>query len=166
MSENKNISASKMAFSSFLKKEGLRETYERKVILEAIHDSEKHFTPEALLQLLLAKGERISRATVYNTLNLLIKSGIVQRFQFADGQFHYQLSKLQGVTRQVHMICNSCGRISDLKTQSIQKQLASFDFGTFIPQSITLAVYGMCSRCAKKQRALEADKLQQLKLFK
>ncbi len=165
MSDNKTTTAFKTAFASFLKKEKLRETYERKVIVDLLADCERHFTPESLLDQLEMRGERLSRATVYNTLNLLIRSGLVQRFQFADGQYHYQISRSQGVARQVHVICNSCGRVSDIKTQSIQKQLAMLNFGTFTPQNITLAVYGLCSKCARRLKSVQAGNSQQLNLF-
>lgn len=165
MSDNKTITAFKTAFASFLKKEKLRETYERKVIVDMLAGYDSHFTPETLLDQIEMRGEHLSRATVYNTLNLLIRSGLVQRFQFSDGQYHYQISRSIGVSRQVHVICNICGRVSDVKTQSIQKQLSSMNFGTFIPQNITLAVYGLCNKCARRLRSAKASNSQQLNLF-
>lgn len=135
---------------------GLRETFERKVIVETIAECRGNFDLESLATMISAKGKRISRATLYNTLSLLIKADLVRRQQFADGQYHYDCTLRLPAGNQLHLICNTCGKITDLRNNAIIKDLSNMKFGSFAPEYISLSVYGTCARCAKRQRSTAA----------
>lgn len=165
MSENRNNSVL-TTFSAFLESKGMRETYERKAILNAILEISRSFDYSFLADLLSKKGEQICRATVFNTLSLLIESGILRRQHFADGQNHYELTAQLPSGNQLHLLCTSCGKISDVRNSQIIRELRHMKFGSFMPSYLSLTVYGMCAKCQKKQRNRAQQESIQLNLFK
>ncbi len=165
MSDNRNNTIL-TSFMTFLESKGMRETYERKTILNTILELSRSFDYEALSGLLRNKGEQICRATIFNTLSLLIESGILRRQHFADGQNNYELTAQLPSGNQLHLLCTSCGKISDLRNSQIIRELRHMKFGSFLPTYLSLTVYGMCSKCQKKNRIKNQTDSVQLKLFK
>ena len=154
------------SFASYLKSKGMRETYERTTILKTIIELSKSFDFQMLSSVLGNKGSQICRATVFNTLSLLVKSGILRRQSFADGQYIYELVSQLPSGNQLHLLCTSCGKISDFRNSAIIRELGHMKFGTFTPSYLSLTVYGLCAKCQRKyKRTIEKDNLQ-LKLFK
>ena len=166
MADSKNMTGLNSAFLAYLKKNGLRETFERKAIVESVAEYKGHFSLEELSDSIMLKGKRISRATLYNTISLLVKAGLVRRQQFADGRYHYDCTLALPSGNQLHLICTVCGKVTDLRNNSVIKELGNMKFGSFAPDYISLSVYGTCSRCARRQRREEASATNQLKLFK
>ncbi len=77
-------------FRRTLKAEGLKYTPERAQVLDAVLRFEELFEAEQIIELLKGSGFRVSKATVYRTIKLLVQAGIVQRVPFDDEQAHYQ----------------------------------------------------------------------------
>ncbi len=166
MGDSKNTTNLGSAFSAYLKNNGLRETFERRVIVDAVSEYTTHFDLDSLAKSIEDKGKHISRATLYNTISLLIKADLVRRQQFADGQYHYNSINTLPSGNQLHLICNVCGKVTDLRNNSVIKELGNMKFGTFSPEYISLSVYGTCARCARRQRSASRAKTNQLNLFK
>lgn len=155
------------AFASYLKEQGLRDTYERRVILETILAINQGFDTPTLTAAIRDKGEHICRATIFNTVSLLIKANFLRRQKFADGTCLYEPTSLLPSGNQLHLICTSCGKISDIRNSAVIKDLDKIKYGSFMPSYISLAVYGLCSRCQRKKRVKSRPKDSiQLKLFK
>ncbi|MBD5214491.1 MAG: transcriptional repressor [Bacteroidales bacterium] len=165
MPENRNNTVH-ASFVSFLESKGMRETYERKAILQTILEMSKSFDYSSLADSLKSRGEQICRATIFNTLSLLIDSGILRRQHFADGQINYELTAQLPSGNQLHLLCTSCGKISDLRNSQIIRELRHMKFGTFLPSYLSLTVYGLCSKCQKKNRTKTLQESIQLNLFK
>lgn len=166
MGDSKNTTNLGSAFSAYLKTNGLRETFERKVIVEAVSERDGHFDLDALSNSIERKGKHISRATLYNTISLLIKADLVRRQQFADGQYHYNSISSLPSGNQLHLICNVCGKVTDLRNNTVIKELDNMKFGSFSPEYISLSVYGTCARCARRQRKPSRGKTNQSDLIK
>jgi Fur family ferric uptake transcriptional regulator len=136
--------------TSHLKSNGkLRSTPERFKILDAVLQSEGHFDVESLYYRMISNGVKVSKATVYNTLELLRECGLVSKYRFAESTSRYE--KAFGRPQHHHMICLTCGDILEFtsdRIERIQEEVAE-DQG-FKIQSTTIQVFGTCSKCTKK----------------
>lgn len=99
------------ALDNYISRKGLRRTGERYEILRAIYTELTHFDAESLHRHLVEKGHRISRATVYNTLDLLTDCGLVKRYNFGEGRMLYERSL--GRRQHDHILCLDCGYIQE-----------------------------------------------------
>lgn len=166
MSETKVNASIKSLFQAYLKQNGLRDTYERRAVADALNDCTNHFDLDQLALIITNKGGQVSRATLYNTITLLIKAQLVRRQQFDHGKILYECVNKLPSGNQLHLVCTSCGKITDVHTAAIIKDISSMKFGSFVSNYVSLTVYGLCSRCARRQRRQAQASTDQLKLFK
>ncbi len=132
-------------FSAFLKQRGQRQTPERFAVLEEIYATGDHFDADELYLRLKQKGARVSRATVYNTLELLLECDLVVRHQFGKNQAKYE--RAYSYWQHDHLICIDCNELfefCDPRLQSIQEMVA--DIYQFDIKHHALNMYGRCRR--------------------
>jgi Fe2+ or Zn2+ uptake regulation protein len=96
-------------------------------------------------------GITISRATVYNALTVMEKAGIVHRLEKEFGKRAAQYEILFLRTSSVKIICQKCGRISDIKDSTIQRMLEDKNFTNFSQERFSLYIYGHCKVCRRKR---------------
>ena len=150
MSDDKTKTAALATFNDYLTQNHLRRTPERCAILEKVFDMSSHFSIDALHLQLDTGGYHVSRATVYNTIELLIKAGLVRRHTFESQSPQYE--KIAGLTKHYHLVCSRCGKVKEIKDQEIDLLLNTRRFGKFQPKYIDLNVYGLCAGCVRKTR--------------
>ena len=153
MSEDKLMNAAMATFTQFMSQHKLRRTPERFAILEKVMTTTSHFSIDALHSALESEGYHVSRATVYNTIELLLKCGLVRRNTFSTQSPQYE--KTSGLTTHYHLVCSSCGKVREIKDAEIDAMLASRRFGKFQASFIDLNIYGLCASCVRRQRSLE-----------
>lgn len=146
------IEVVKKIFSAHLEQRDLRKTAERFAILEEIYSRTDHFEAEQLYIDLLKKEVNVSRATVYNTLDLLLTCELIRKHQFGRNQAQYE--KSYGYKQHDHIICIECKKVvefCDPRLQQIQNMAG--DLLNFQISHHTLQFYGTCSSCQMKQKA-------------
>jgi Fur family ferric uptake transcriptional regulator len=128
----------------------LRSTPARMAVLDAVVQTQGHFDAESLYYGLISGGRKISRATVYNTLDLLQECGLVSKYRFAENSSRYE--KAFGRPHHHHLICLQCGDILEFVNDRLNKmQEEVCGSKNFSPHSSSLQIFGTCATCAKTQ---------------
>lgn len=152
--KEETINLVKEIFRSYLKERNQRQTPERFMVLEEIYRTEGHFDADDLFFHLKESGSRVSRATVYNSLDLLVECGLVQRHQFGKNQYYYE--RAYAYQQHDHIICKECGAVMefcDPRIQEIQSMLEKFyDFKI---DGHSLHFFGMCENVDSCERRTE-----------
>jgi len=145
--ESVNIPSERVdQFKNYLDTQGLRLTQERFAILSQVFKTDTHFRPDDLLVWMRQAGYKTSKATIYRTLPLLIKGGILTEVIDADNQIQYEY--IDNIKEHAHLICVQCGKITESRVPEIIK--LKNELGrkfNFNPVKFRSEIIGVCSEC-------------------
>ena len=146
-----NIKATvKNILTSYLELNRHRKTPERFTILDAVYSMTGHFSLEELGDKLAGEYNfPVSRATLYNTLRLLIELRLVVRHRF---QSTTKYEACYDNNSHCHQICTMCGKVTEVKSQGVIDAINDMPTRRFHKDGFTLYVYGICSSCQTKMR--------------
>lgn len=137
-------------FREFLLTKGMRLTPEREAIVSAVFASHDHFDADAWVNDLSQRrdGGRVSRSTVYRTLNLMVEAGMLRKVARANDREVYEHD--YGYPRHDHLICKSCGSMTEFDNDEISGILEDIAarYG-FRMAEHRLEVYGACAECSQ-----------------
>ncbi len=142
-------------FGRYLRDQGLPVTQQREAVADAVFASDEHLSVDDIERRLRDGGERIGKATIYRTLDLLVKSRLVQEHDFGEGFKRYE-HRLSRQPDHDHLICLECGGVTEVKSpelHGLQERVAR-ETG-FRPSRHKLEIYGLCQACLEAGATLE-----------
>ncbi|GFR36389.1 Fur family transcriptional regulator [Thermobrachium celere] len=137
-----------------LKNKGYKLTPQRRAVLNVIMENEgKHLSSEEIYDIVKQDCPDIGLATVYRTLNLLEKMGVICKMNFDDGCNRYELVRDEEDHQHHHLVCKGCGRVEEVEDDLLevleQKIEEKYNFKI---NDHSVKFYGYCSECRKNLR--------------
>jgi Fur family ferric uptake transcriptional regulator len=142
----------KVLFHDHLKRERLKRTAQRDLILEVFLETEGHVSSEELYALVKSRDPTVGFTTVYRTLKILKDCGLAGELESYDGrtlyEHHYKHS------HHDHLICTQCGALIEFFSEEIERmQDEIVRRYRFKPLHHSHRIFGICAKCQKAQRA-------------
>ena len=126
---------------------GYRLTPQRIMVLSAIEDSDDHISAEEIYAQIVAKYPQVNISTVYRTLELLKRLGLVTETDLGGGRVRYHSAE-KG--HHHHLVCEKCGTIIDIDESTLARlQDVLFHRYNFSARLSHLAIFGRCEKCRK-----------------
>ena len=145
-------------FEAYLKEQGLKLTNARRELLAIIFADHSHFTADELYDRCRAENVRVSKATLYRTLTILLDCKLLAAHDFGEDAKYYE--HIFGHRHHDHMYCLACRRIFEFRSESIEElqDKAAHEAG-FHSTRHSLTIFGVCKACTETDagKALMAE---------
>lgn len=134
-------------FGRYLREQGLPVTHQREAVAEAVFGSREHLSVDDLERVLRERGERLGKATIYRTLDLLVRSRLVEEHDFGEGFKRYE-HRLSRQPVHEHLVCLECGKVIEFQSPEIAEVEGRVraELG-FVPARHRLEIHGLCREC-------------------
>jgi len=136
-------------FRRYLKDHHQPVTRQRDLVAEAVFLSDGHLSVHQIQRQLKDRGETVGLATIYRTLEVLVRSGLVRAHDFGQGFKRYEPMPAQ--EHHEHLICVRCGRVDEFANERLERMLPIIaDEHSFQHQRHRVEIYGVCRECQRK----------------
>ena len=136
------------AFRQYLRDHNLPITTQRLAIADIVFGTDRHLSAEEIAVELKAQGAAAGTATVYRTLEVLVRSGLVVERDFGEGFKRYEASR--GVPHHEHLICTSCGRVEEFRDERLERMTTLLaEMHDYTRQRHRLVIHGICGDCRR-----------------
>ena len=137
------------AFRAYLREHNLPITAQRLAIADIILGSGDHLSAEDIMIELGARGASVGTATVYRTLEVLLRSGLVVERDFGEGFKRFEAA--HGIPHHEHLLCTICGRVTEFRDERLERMtmLIAEQYG-YTRQGHRLVITGICSACRER----------------
>ena len=134
------------AYLESLRPAGSKRSSKRDFIVNVFLRQEGHLTADDLVDLIRREDQRISRATIYRTLQWMVDAGIARKVDFGEGRFRFEHSYRH--PRHFHLICKTCNRSFEFLSSDIEALLEEVAAArNFTPRQSVLQIHGTCETC-------------------
>jgi len=142
----------KQMFTDYLTAKKCRKTPERYAILDFIYSEPGHFDMDSLYEAMNERNFRVSRATLYNTMQLLLECNLVLKHQFGSNLSYYERAFNNDFHH--HLICTNCHTVEEYKDSELKTLIQNKKIKKFTPSHYSLYIFGTCNKCVRalKQR--------------
>ena len=145
---NDIVAEAKSKFSEFLESNNNRKTHERFAILEEIYTNQNHFDAETLYVQMKKSEYRVSRATVYNTIDVLLECNLIKKHNFGQNVSFFE--KTYGIKAHHHIICTQCKAVEEFEDPQNNDACNNISSSkNFKLEDISLNLFGICHLCMK-----------------
>src|SRR5215217_3193933 len=140
-----------------LRPAGAKRSSKRDLILNVFLKQEGHLSADDLFDISRREDQRISRATVYRTLQWMVDAGIARKVDFGEGRFRFEHSYRQ--PRHFHLICKTCHRSFEFLSSDIETLIEEIATArSFSASQSVVQIYGTCEECRTgRSTALSVD---------
>ncbi len=146
-------------FGRYLRDQGLPVTQQREAVAEVVFSSDDHPSVDDIEQRLRESGERIGKATIYRTLDLLVRSKLVEEHDFDEGFKRYE-HRLSRQPEHEHLICQECGTVTEFRSSEVQRLQEEIGRSHgFRTNRYKLEIYGLCASCQEAGAELPREGL-------
>ena len=121
---------------------------QRLAIADVVLGTDRHVSAEEVASELRERGASAGTATVYRTLDVLVRSGLVVERDFAEGFKRYEAAR--GVPHHEHLLCTVCGRVTEFRDERLERMTTLLaEAHDFSRQRHRLVIYGLCGECRR-----------------
>jgi Fur family ferric uptake transcriptional regulator len=139
-----------------LRPEGSKRSSKRDVIVNVFLRQEGHFSADDVVDIIRREDHRISRATVYRTLQWMVEAGIARKVDFGEGRFRFEHSYRH--PRHFHLICKTCNQSSEFLSSDIEALIEEIAGArNFSAAQSVVQIYGQCETCRTGREAHPSD---------
>lgn len=150
----------KLILARYIKDNKMRYTPEREAILDLIYDSGKLLTHNDVFEM-MQDTFYVSKATVYNALNLFSTLGLVVKHVTGN---EVKFQACFGQRDNIITVCTRCGKSSKFESQSLSLALTNAGYRRFYPELIVATINGICSACQSKETKARKRKEREMKM--
>lgn len=135
-------------FRAYLRDHSLPITAQRLAIADVVLGTSRHLSAEDVAADLRAHGANAGTATIYRTLDVLVRSGLVVERDFGEGFKRYEATR--GVPHHEHLICTGCGVVTEFRDERLERMTTLLaEAHDFSRQRHQLVIFGLCGACRK-----------------
>jgi Fur family ferric uptake transcriptional regulator len=137
------------AFRAYLREHNLPITAQRVAIADVLLESGRHLSAEEVARELNGRRVHVGTATVYRTLELLVRSGLVVERDFGEGFRRYEPAR--DAPHHEHLICSRCGQVREFRDERLERMTTLLaEAHGYVRQRHRLVIHGICDECSRR----------------